>query len=110
MTSSWALFFTRFNFHISFRPGSGKADDLLGRFPASEPVEDPPAILLASLIAAPIEWDLHEEITQETRSQSVPQGCPPQRLFVPDFLHGKVIKWAHTLPASGHPVSTGGQK
>lgn len=56
-----------------------------------------------SLFAAPLEWDIDEDIAHEARSHLTPQGCPPGWLFVPLALQNRVIEWAHTLSATGHP-------
>ncbi|KAK3523069.1 hypothetical protein QTP86_012643 [Hemibagrus guttatus] len=70
----WALFFTRFRFMVTYRPGSknGKADALSRRFEtASDPVLVEP-ILPATAILAPVRWNL-------------------------------VMQWIHEAPSSGHP-------
>lgn len=70
-----------FNFRISFCPGSknGMEDALSHCFAIPEPEGVPGYIFPTSLIAAPIEWDLDEEIAQETQTHFAPQGCPPGR-------------------------------
>ncbi len=56
----WSLFFTRFNFKITYRPGSQntKADALsrLYEYSASNPSQE--LILPPSIIFAPIQWDI----------------------------------------------------
>ncbi|KAK3526691.1 hypothetical protein QTP70_031878, partial [Hemibagrus guttatus] len=55
----WALFFTRFRFMVTYRPGSknGKADTLSQRF---ETASDPEPILPAAAILAPVMQWVHE--------------------------------------------------
>ncbi|KAK3516571.1 hypothetical protein QTP70_021980 [Hemibagrus guttatus] len=60
----WALFFTHFQFSVTYRPGSKscKADALSRQFEVpSEPVP-PNLILPAAAILAPVQWSLMEEI------------------------------------------------
>ncbi|KAK3530943.1 hypothetical protein QTP70_006494 [Hemibagrus guttatus] len=60
----WALFFTRFQFMVTYRPGSknGKADALSRKFKtANKPILVEP-ILPATAILAPVLWNLMEEI------------------------------------------------
>ncbi|KAK3507690.1 hypothetical protein QTP70_033867 [Hemibagrus guttatus] len=81
----WALFFTRFRFMVTYRPGSknGKADALSRRFDtASDPVLVEP-ILPATAILAPVRWNLVEEIQRSHADDPPPAGCPPTKIFVP---------------------------
>ncbi|KAK3519568.1 hypothetical protein QTP86_034655 [Hemibagrus guttatus] len=81
----WALFFTWFQFMVTYCPGSknGKADVLSRKFErADEPVLTEP-ILPPTAILAPVRWNLVEEI-QRTHAEEPPTaGCPPTKVFVP---------------------------
>ncbi|KAK3518698.1 hypothetical protein QTP70_008581 [Hemibagrus guttatus] len=69
----WALFFTRFRFMVTYRPGSknGKVDALSRRFEgADEPVLSEPIL-------------------------------PPTTILAP--FRTQVIQWVHEAPSSGHP-------
>ncbi|KAF7699157.1 hypothetical protein HF521_003899, partial [Silurus meridionalis] len=59
----WALFFTRFQFHINYRAGAlnGKADALSRMFGPEEP-SDPDPILSPALVVGPIAWDIDSAI------------------------------------------------
>ncbi|KAI5611711.1 hypothetical protein C0J50_1352 [Silurus asotus] len=59
----WALFFTRFHYQITYRPGSenGKANSLSRLYGPEEPTEPEP-IIPTKLILSPIVWDLEEKI------------------------------------------------
>ncbi|KAK3515261.1 hypothetical protein QTP70_013039 [Hemibagrus guttatus] len=59
----WALFFTRFQFTVTYRPGSknGKADALSRQFEASSKPVQADLILPATGILAPVWWNLVEE-------------------------------------------------
>ncbi|KAK3544099.1 hypothetical protein QTP86_001557, partial [Hemibagrus guttatus] len=101
----WALFFTRFRFMVTYRPGSknGKADALSRRFEtASDPVLVEP-ILPATAILAPVRWNLVEEIQRSHADDPPPAGCPPTKIFVPPPFSLQVMQWIHEAPSSGHP-------
>ncbi|KAK3521410.1 hypothetical protein QTP70_004340 [Hemibagrus guttatus] len=101
----WALFFTRFRFMVTYRPGSknGKADALSRRFEgADEPVLSEP-ILPPTAILAPVRWNLVEEIQRTHAEEPPPAGCPPTKVFVPPQFRTQVIQWVHEAPSSGHP-------
>ncbi|KAK3557679.1 hypothetical protein QTP70_033641 [Hemibagrus guttatus] len=72
----WAMFFTRFQFTVTYRPGSknGKADALSRQFEAaSEPVQAD-LILRATAILAPVQWNLVEEIRRDHADEPPPAG------------------------------------
>ncbi|KAK3569939.1 hypothetical protein QTP86_007474 [Hemibagrus guttatus] len=101
----WALFFTRFRFMVTYRPGSknGKADALSRRFEtASDPVLVEP-ILPATAILAPVRWNLVEEIQRSLADDPPPAGCLPTKIFVPLPFRLQVMQWTHEAPSSGHP-------
>ncbi|KAK3549656.1 hypothetical protein QTP86_005410 [Hemibagrus guttatus] len=101
----WALFFTRFRFTVTYRPGSknGKADALSRGFETpSEPTRIEP-ILPVTAILAPVQWNLVEEIQHAHADEPPPAGCPPNRLFVPPQFRLQVMQWVHEAPSSGHP-------
>ncbi|KAK3563471.1 hypothetical protein QTP86_030077 [Hemibagrus guttatus] len=101
----WALFFTRFRFMVTYRPGSknGKADALSRRFEtASDPVLVEP-ILPATAFLAPVRWNLVEEIQRSHADDPPPAGCPPTKIFVPPPFRLQVMQWIHEAPSSGHP-------
>ncbi|KAL0204546.1 hypothetical protein M9458_002564 [Cirrhinus mrigala] len=60
----WALFFTRFQFTVTYRPGSknSKADALSRRHDLPVGALTPEPILPPTVILAPISWDIMEEI------------------------------------------------
>ncbi|KAK3574288.1 hypothetical protein QTP86_004365 [Hemibagrus guttatus] len=94
----WALFFTRFRFTVTYRPGSknGKADALSRGFETpSEPTRIEP-ILPVTAILAPVQWNLVEEIQHAHANEPPPAGCPPNRLFVPPQFRLQVMQWTRT--------------
>ncbi|KAK3571328.1 hypothetical protein QTP86_007563 [Hemibagrus guttatus] len=101
----WALFFTRFRFMVTYRPGSknSKADALSQKFDsADEPVLTEP-ILPPTHILAPVCWNLVEEIQQTHAEEPPPAGYPPSKVFVPPQFRTQVMRWVHEAPSLGHP-------
>ena len=101
----WSLFFTRFQFTVTYRPGSknGKADALSRRFDSNETSCCQGPILPPSVIVAPIRWDIMEELQRERQTEPTPPDCPPDRHYVPGSLRQRIIQWVHTSLSSGHP-------
>lgn len=82
----WVLFFTSFNFVISYHPGTKYAKaDTLSRFYASDEIpEDPKPILPSNIIVSQILWSLDERIAETTATEPAPPGCPAGRTYVPN--------------------------
>ncbi|KAK3524810.1 hypothetical protein QTP86_007606 [Hemibagrus guttatus] len=101
----WALFFTRFVFTVTYRPGSknGKADALSRQFESAGDPSKPEPILPATALLAPVRWDLMEEIRRAHADEPPPASCPPDRTFVPQLFRQQVMQWVHEAPSSGHP-------
>ncbi|KAL0152240.1 hypothetical protein M9458_051963 [Cirrhinus mrigala] len=101
----WALFFTRFQFSVTYRPGSknSKADALSRRHDLPLENQNPEPILPPTVILAPISWDLMEEIQREQQHEPPPANCPPGKHYVPAPLRQRVLKWVHSSLSSGHP-------
>ncbi|KAL0198415.1 hypothetical protein M9458_006955, partial [Cirrhinus mrigala] len=101
----WALFFTRFNFTLTYRPGHRNVKaDALSRIHSPDPVTDQPEpILPPAVFMAPIQWDLEAQIKDANRQHPAPPGGPEGRLFVPAELRVPLLDWIHTSPGSGHP-------
>ncbi|KAK3510712.1 hypothetical protein QTP70_015989, partial [Hemibagrus guttatus] len=103
--AQWALFFTRFVFTVTYRPGSenGKADALSRQFESANDPGKPELILPATALLAPVHWDLMEEIRRAHANEPPPASCPPDRTFVPQLFQQQVMQWVHKAPSSGHP-------
>ncbi|KAK3505977.1 hypothetical protein QTP70_002186 [Hemibagrus guttatus] len=101
----WAIFFTRFVFTVTYRPGSknGKADALSRQFETANEPDEPDLILPATAILAPVQWDLMEEIRRAHADEPPPASCPLDRIFVPQLFRQQVMQWVHEAPSSGHP-------
>ena len=101
----WALFFNRFNFSLSYRPGSKNAiPDALSRlFDTDSLPKSDETILPGSCVIGAVSWEVEERVKRATVDLPVPVGCPPDRLFVPPELRSQVVHWAHTSLLSCHP-------
>ncbi|KAI4898691.1 hypothetical protein NFI96_020791 [Prochilodus magdalenae] len=105
----WSLFFSRFDFQITYRPGTRNTKaDALSRIYEDEPNEPSISkpILEPRMILAPIRWDIDVEIESANSVGSIPETCPPDRLYVPPAFRDRIIIWAHTSLTSGHPGET----
>ncbi len=104
----WSLFFSRFQFTITFRPGSKntKADSLSRQFDSETSIKNPETILSPDLVIGPIQWDIETELELANAHTGIPPACPPGKLYVPETLREKVLKHVHALPSSGHPGIT----
>ncbi|KAK3563945.1 hypothetical protein QTP86_006273 [Hemibagrus guttatus] len=100
----WALFFTHFDFTISYRPGSKntKADALSRLFTPEENTEVPETILLEKVIVSSITWS-EETLPSTNASTNTPLGCPPGLQYITRARHTPLIHSAHTSLGTGHP-------
>ncbi|KAL0148420.1 hypothetical protein M9458_056230 [Cirrhinus mrigala] len=101
----WALFFTRFDFHISYRPGTKNTKaDALSRLHQPDPISDEPeTILPQSVFLAPIQWSWDDQIQEATRHEPAPPGGPEGKQYIPSSLRHCLLDSVHTSPGSGHP-------
>lgn len=101
----WALFLGRFNFTLTFRPGSRnlKPDALSRQFASS--LEDSPTetILPSSCVVGAACWEVEKSVQEALANQPTPDGCPPDRLFVPPSAKSIVLQWGHSSKISCHP-------
>ncbi len=101
----WALFFTRFQFTVTYRPGSknSKADALSRRYDSPTKNLTPEPILPPTVVIAPVTWDIMEELQREQQQDPTPDQCPPNRQYVPHNLRPRIMQWVHASISSGHP-------
>ncbi|KAI2654711.1 Transposon Tf2-6 polyprotein [Labeo rohita] len=101
----WSLFFTRFDFQVTYRPGSQNTKaDALSRIHESEtPISSSETILPSSVIVASVVWDILTEIQEAQTQDPTPAECPDNRTYVPPELRSRVLTEIHSAPSSGHP-------
>ncbi|KAI3364364.1 hypothetical protein L3Q82_011161, partial [Scortum barcoo] len=102
----WSLFLTRFNFTLSYRPGSRnvKSDALSRQFQRDKDVAPcPDTIISSSHLVAPLTWEIEERVKAAQEGQPGPSACPQNRLFVPPSLRSDVLQWAHSSRLTCHP-------
>ncbi|KAL4007327.1 hypothetical protein ACER0C_001179 [Sarotherodon galilaeus] len=102
----WALFFTRFNITITYRPGSRntKPDALSRQFaPHTDDGERQRPILPATCIVGAITWEIERVVKEAQQREPDPGTGPDGLLFVPTTVRSRVIHWAHTARFSCHP-------
>lgn len=97
----WALYFGRFSFTLTYRPGSRnlKPDALSRQFASEGPAANPDTILPASCVVAAVTWEI-ESLVKEAQRRNLTQVtaqlivflCLP--LFAPRSCSG------HTPPVS----------
>uniref|UniRef100_A0A8C1MA50 Gypsy retrotransposon integrase-like protein 1 n=2 Tax=Cyprinus carpio TaxID=7962 RepID=A0A8C1MA50_CYPCA len=104
----WSLFFSRFQFNVTYRPGSKNTKaDALSRIHDDDPsISTPERILPFHVVVAPIQWDIMTLIEQHNSQEAPPATCPPDKTYVPAPYRDQVLDHIHCLPASGHPGIT----
>lgn len=102
------MFFTRFNFTVTYRPGTKntKAEALSRQTEETTQNPTPETIFHEHLLVAPVQWDIITEIQQANLQIPPPAECPANLLFVPDPLRPRLLDQVHSSPSSGHPGIT----
>ncbi len=100
----WALFFTRFNFKITYHPGPKNIKaDALSRLHAPEEEEDRPnSIIPESMFVCPIQCN-PDSAPSSNVSTATPPGCPPDAQYVPRLQRTQLIHSVHSSLGTGHP-------
>lgn len=112
----WALFLGRFNFTLTYRPGSRNIKpDALSRQSASEPqsqsepilppscLEERPELPETPRLVGAMHWEIERIVRDAQRSQPDPGNGPQGCLFVPDSARSNVLQWAHCSKLTCHP-------
>lgn len=97
------LFFTRFNFSLSYCPGSRnvKPDTLSKQFAVDEDqTEEPKTIFPLVCVVASLTWDVEEKVRAAQASQSGPRVCLDNQLNLPGNLRAE---WGHSSHLACHP-------
>ncbi len=101
----WALFFTRFRFTVTYRPGTKntKADALSRQTEKVNQTNNNDNIIPEKILVAPVQWDIMTEIEQLNLQDPPPPESPADHTYVPEPLRPRLIAQVHTSPSSGHP-------
>ncbi|KAK3537438.1 hypothetical protein QTP70_009972 [Hemibagrus guttatus] len=101
----WSLFFNRFQFILSYRPGSKNLKpDALSRVYVNTPQEGAiTPIIPSSKIVAPIRWELEGTVKQAQAREPDPGGGPTNCLFVPKMVRSQILQWGHCSRLTCHP-------
>uniref|UniRef100_A0A8C6Q666 Gypsy retrotransposon integrase-like protein 1 n=2 Tax=Nothobranchius TaxID=28779 RepID=A0A8C6Q666_NOTFU len=102
--SRWSLFFSRFQFLISYRPGSKNTKpDALSRLYSPDKDPELTPILPPSCIVGAVAWDITRKVQEAQQTEPDPGTGPPHKMYVPTRVRGDLIHWAHTARFSVHP-------
>lgn len=101
----WTLFLGRFNFTLTYRPGSRniKPDALSWQSTTEGPAFEPELILPPSSLLATVMWGVEALVQKAQQSHPDPGGGPLNRLFVPDTVRSQVLQWGHSSKLTFHP-------
>ena len=97
----WALFFGRFNFTITYRPGSKnvKPDALSRQFSSEESPSVSDTILPAALVVGTLTWEVESAVREAQLEEPDPGTGPANRMFVPVSVHSRSCS-GDTFPGS----------
>ena len=109
----WALFFTRFVFHITYRPGSKNSKpDALSRMYGDSEISTPPDTILSFKNFLLLQEDLLSQIKQASSSFPPLPSSDLQlkdgllwhqdRIFVPEGVRVTVLRFCHDHKLAGH--------
>ena len=106
----WCLLFSRFNFTLSFRPGSknGKPDALSRIFPASSCPEEPRNILPGHRIVGAVQWDIESLVRSAQPDNAAPvsalsTACLSLCPSVPRSCSGVILPGSPAILELGAP-------
>ena len=101
----WSLLFNRFNFTLSYRPGSRnvKPDTLSRLHPLSSDSGSSDTILPLSTMVAATRLEIVEKVEKSLEGKIIPPNTPANRMYVPDEARSVVLEWAHSSSIACHP-------
>ena len=101
----WSIFFSRFNFTLSYRPGSKntKPDSLSRIFSPVNDKPEPKTILPKTCFVSVLTWEVEAKVKAAHNNTICPPECPEGKLYVVSSLRGEVVHWAHTNKTVCHP-------
>ena len=101
----WALFFSRFGFHLAYRPGSKNVKpDALSRYFENETTNsEPDTILRPEVFINAIEMQIEKTVRNALATEAARSRCPDNKMYAPACTRSEVIQWGHSSRLSGHP-------
>ncbi|CAM4463975.1 unnamed protein product [Leuciscus chuanchicus] len=101
----WALFFGRFDFSISFRPGSKnlKPDALSRQFGSTEEASTKEVIIPQHCVVGAAVWGVEQTVKRALSLVVRPPRAPSGTLFVPETARSSVLQWGHASKLVAHP-------
>ncbi|KAI3375498.1 hypothetical protein L3Q82_003814 [Scortum barcoo] len=81
----WALFLSRFEFTLTYRPGSHntKPDALSRQFSLDTSPSEPASILPPSCIVGAASWDIETRVQEALKDHPAPNNCPKDLTVCP---------------------------
>uniref|UniRef100_A0A3P9MQ90 Gypsy retrotransposon integrase-like protein 1 n=1 Tax=Oryzias latipes TaxID=8090 RepID=A0A3P9MQ90_ORYLA len=99
----WCLFFDRFNFTITYRPGSRNTKpDALSRQFSPDDTTSSNTIIPSTCIVGSLTWDIENRVINAQGEEPKPDSCPNGVLFVPTSLRSDVLSWGHSSRVACH--------
>lgn len=101
----WLLFFARFNFVITYRPGSRniKPDPHSCLFSTSETTKSDTTVLPTTCFVGTLTWSIEEDIKRAQRLESDPGTGPSGKMFLSKCMIKRVLDWVHNHRFTCHP-------
>ncbi len=99
------LFFNRFNFSLSYSPGSKnvKSDAHHCQFQSEKFPTQSEKILPSTCINAAVSWAIEDNVKQSHTEYPAPSACPTNCLFVQANLRYQVLQLGHSSHLAYHP-------
>uniref|UniRef100_A0A3P9IIW0 Gypsy retrotransposon integrase-like protein 1 n=1 Tax=Oryzias latipes TaxID=8090 RepID=A0A3P9IIW0_ORYLA len=99
----WCLFFDRFNFTITYRPGSRNTKpDALSRKFSSDNSPATTTIIPSTCIVGNLTWDIENRVMNAQGEEPNHDPCPDGILYVPASLRSDVLSWGHNSRIACH--------
>uniref|UniRef100_A0A3P9JFM0 Gypsy retrotransposon integrase-like protein 1 n=1 Tax=Oryzias latipes TaxID=8090 RepID=A0A3P9JFM0_ORYLA len=99
----WCLFFDRFSFTITYRPGSRNVKpDALSRMFSTHDHQEVAPIIPATYVIGNLTWDIEARVQQAQDEEPDHPPPPDNTLYVPSSLRSDVLVWGHTSRVSCH--------